>query len=350
MWAWWVLSGCNEQVLSYRPTPPQAVIITPTPGTSLPEGERLELVGQASDAETRPADLRARWLAGSEVVCDDAPPDADGQTRCTIDAVSADLSITLVVREPDGQSATASVEVAVREDEPPTALLAFPDDGATLESGVALVGFVSDDIDPIDTLRVGWSSDVDGELIAPEVGADGVVRATAPLSVGHHELVLWAEDHLGQRDTDAVEVDVVELCPDDDLDGICNADDPCPFDVCQYLLEAVRDDGLIFEPCADDDIAVWLDGAPIFADLDGWANCGTTPLVVTARPGQVLTLSAWNTAGGCQTVLPLRLTRPGDGTSVSVSGGYQNPSCAFPADRRRQDPFWEATFVIPEPW
>ncbi len=209
-----LLHGCNQSPSS-RADSPVAVITSHTSGERVLEG-LVELEGTAHAGRAGAADLRTRWLLGTEVVCPDAPPTSVGHTRCTVDLRAPEASITLEVVDPSGQRGSDSVELVVVANTPPEAVISSPSDLGLYVEGVsiAFTGRVEDAEDAPVALSAWWESSRDGPLgVASPPAADGTLEGAWALSVGSHQISLWVQDSRGVRGSAEVELVVVANTP-----------------------------------------------------------------------------------------------------------------------------------------
>lgn len=96
--------------------------------------------------------------------------------------------------------------------QPPVITLTAPAFGSSWSSGspIPVQATFSDDLDSPGALSVTISSDLDGLLAAPELGADGVLDTTVVLDAGTHALTLSATDSGGHTGTAVATIRVVE--------------------------------------------------------------------------------------------------------------------------------------------
>ena len=166
--------------------------------------QALQVQGRvADDAFSDQLDtIAATWAVNGARVCADAVFDSAGITTCDNVFVAADATtITLTATDPEGQTATASVEVVVRTNAAPTAEIVAPVDGGSFYSDTPIVfdARVDDAEDPPDALTVEWDSSVDGILPLDAVPtSSGQISGSARLTQGDHFLTLTVTDSTGR--------------------------------------------------------------------------------------------------------------------------------------------------------
>ena len=98
-----LLCGCSDITVGTNNSRPEAAILTPESGFSLPEGAALTFEGQASDRLSDPTELRVRWSSSIDGELHEGYADAEGLTEFTSSELSGGLhTITLRVLDPDG--------------------------------------------------------------------------------------------------------------------------------------------------------------------------------------------------------------------------------------------------------
>ncbi|MEL6341882.1 MAG: hypothetical protein AAFV53_02040 [Myxococcota bacterium] len=116
---------------------------------------------------------------------------------------------SLLVSSDDPAHPVRAVELFAVGNLPPTVALVAPFDQAIVESGaVELLAQVSDPDETMESLRVRWVSDVDGEIGTSEVDFSGQARLMweEPRTAGHHELSVEVEDSCGGQDAGAIQI------------------------------------------------------------------------------------------------------------------------------------------------
>ncbi len=207
-----LLGGCAREIgITSETRAPQAKIVAPIAGSTVPEALPLSLRGTVSDPDTRPADLVTRWLLRGEVACASVTPDDEGVTTCQVLSLTpGSADITLEVEDPEGESARAESTVTILPSSAPTADLDPP--GTWVESEATLSGRFSDADDSLEALMVWFESSLDGRLTTPvPPRADGTISAQVTLSPGPQNIVLWVEDPLGLVGNDSASTTVVAV-------------------------------------------------------------------------------------------------------------------------------------------
>lgn len=207
------LLGCPDQGLSTYNAVPVADILAPADGSAAVEGEVVSLRGQVSDSNDTTLDLVASWYVGDEVLCDGAPPSADGLTECTWTADLSGRELRLEVIDDRGASGTASATLVVAPNGAPVVSILAPTDAGTYYAGslVEFDGTASDPEDTAELLVASWTSSIDGALaLDATVDADGHSRGAVALSEGEHFIEFTVADSVGRS---AVATVLVEVGP-----------------------------------------------------------------------------------------------------------------------------------------
>ena len=222
-----LLTGCPDDTIGTRNSPPSATIVQPTDGSSSSETEALELVGVVVDQGTPASNLRVTWTSSeSGLLFDGAPDDEAGNTRFLWEAPEAGQHrISLSVIDGAGVSDTAFVDVTVIGNTAPTCGITAPSGDEVLGTATEVLfqGQVDDAESAATELSVVWTSDLDGELDTTSPTAGGVVSGSAFLSAGQHEITLEVTDPGGQACTDTLDLEMnaapstpeIELQPED---------------------------------------------------------------------------------------------------------------------------------------
>ena len=187
-------------------TPPSVSISTPADGASVISGDSVDFAGSAHDAEDGDLTVDLQWTS-----------DLDGSFGKGGSFSSSTLStgthtITASVTDSDAEAGSASLTLIVREstsnepaNEPPTATIDSPADGATFNQGetVTFTGSATDFEDGSLTVSLEWSSSRDGTL-----GSGGSLAMSA-LSVGTHTVTASVVDTAGASGSDSVRIEIV---------------------------------------------------------------------------------------------------------------------------------------------
>jgi len=185
-------SGSTAITIAVNPAgnePPTVSILAPADGATFEEGDEIAFSGQATDPED--GDLGSAALVWSS--------DLDGELGAgkalAVTTLSLGLHrVRLVATDSGGAAGTASIQVRVTErteNQPPTAEIIAPADGASFEFGTAIT-LQGQGSDPEDGVLSGaglsWSSDLDGPL------GTGASLTIATLTEGAHRITLTAID------------------------------------------------------------------------------------------------------------------------------------------------------------
>lgn len=196
------IAGCGSD--STAPardeTPPDVTITSPPDGASFVEGSAVTFEGSASEGDRALGGNALTWRS-----------DRDGElgtgTTATAELSRGAHTVTLEATDDAGNRGSASVEVTVEENDPPSASIASPPDDTVVGQG-APVDFEGSATDPQSGELTGsdlaWSSDREGELgVGREITRDDLSAAT-------HTIELVARDPQGLTDTASVSLTVEE--------------------------------------------------------------------------------------------------------------------------------------------
>ncbi|HEV7705104.1 MAG TPA: PKD domain-containing protein [Gemmatimonadaceae bacterium] len=182
---------------------PVASITGPANNSSFAQGASVDFAGTGSDPEDGA-------LTGASLVWTSS---RDGQIGTGTSFSTTTLSvgthvITLTVTDSQGAHGTATITVVITgavQNQPPTAHITLPTDGASFVQG-ASVSFSGSGSDPEDGPVTGsalrWSSDRDGSLTT------GATFSRTNLSVGTHVITLLAVDSKGLTGTATVTIHI----------------------------------------------------------------------------------------------------------------------------------------------
>ncbi len=204
------LAGCNDASLGVFNSAPTAEITSPSDGDTLLEGYTATFRGVVGDPDDSTDSLRARWYLGDELLCPLTTPDEDGSTVCEWLVEGSGGELTLEALDPANSLASYSVSITVAPTDAPTAAIVSPDADTILYADVPvqLEGTASDPEDASGDLLATWTSDVDGELIAPTAPTDGTLAAEVSLTPGDHLLTFAVTDLTQKQASDTVSVHV----------------------------------------------------------------------------------------------------------------------------------------------
>lgn len=206
-----LLVGCRSEkgVTIFNPNP-EAQITSHQDGDQVQEGTEVLFVGNVSDPNHGPEELRASWVYGGEELCSNQVPDVDGTTTCTI-VMAESTDIVLEVQDPDNARGSDMRTLTIVPSAPPVAEIVRPEPTGVFYSDqkVTLEGVVSDAEEESSVLLVQWDSDIDGLLnVASTPDASGVVVGASYLSEGEHFLKIQVEDSSGKIGFDDVTIRV----------------------------------------------------------------------------------------------------------------------------------------------
>ena len=208
--------------------------------------------------------ITATWAVNGARVCPEAVFDSAGITACdNVFTASDATTITLTATDPEGQTATASVEVVVRTNAAPSAEIIAPVDGGSFYSDTPVVfeAVVGDVEDPPDALTVTWDSSVDGILPLDTVPtSSGQISGSTRLTQGDHFLTLTVADSTGR--TGEANVSITVNGP--------NTAPSCGITAPESGVTSGAGETILFEASATDaDIAANLLTATWSSDKDG---------------------------------------------------------------------------------
>ena len=171
--------------------------------------ERFDLVQSQTVITTT---MRAvTWSLDGQAVCEDISP-TKRITLCDISLDEGQHSVSMLVVDPEGASATSSVMVDAYFVGVPEAVLSAPVDGSSYYSNQEVVfsATVSDLEDAPQDLDIVWTSSIDGELsVDNEASSQGEVFGTGLLSEGTHQIEITVTDSDGNEGSDSAVVDIL---------------------------------------------------------------------------------------------------------------------------------------------
>lgn len=168
---------------------------------------RVDIVDDQNTSD----ELDIVWTSSVDGVLDVSVPDEEGIVDDFLFLSPGAHILELHVSNSGGKSSQQTESITVRPpNQPPTCGISIPSDGDSILAGaqVTFQGQVQDpDVDASE-LITSWASDQDG-LLGSGIFSNGVLTLTTNiLSVGVHNIVLSAEDELGLRCTDMIQISV----------------------------------------------------------------------------------------------------------------------------------------------
>lgn len=207
------LIGCNgsDKNLGVVNRDPEAQITSHTDGAEIPEGTTTLFVGSVSDVDNPSDELLVTWFAGTDIVCPETTPAANGTSECQAELSPDVTTIKISVSDPSNARAEAEISVVVVETEIPVATITSPEaDGVYYSDQLVLFeGLLSDAEDDAGDLTAYWTSSIDGTLTADATpNGNGEISGYANLSQGQHIIELHVEDTSGKTNKESVIVTV----------------------------------------------------------------------------------------------------------------------------------------------
>jgi PKD repeat protein len=308
-----VATSCSDSTAPNQR--PVATISAPSTGTEAFAGDPVTFQGSATDAESGS-------LTGSALLWQS---DLDGVLGSGERLTRSDLStgthrITLSATDPAGGSGTASISISIVENQPPTATIATPADGAqflALEQ-VDFAGSATDFEDGTVTgSELAWTSDVDGDL------GTGTETSASDLSVGLHQITLTARDSRGLVGTAFVGIEILA----NEVPSVTISQPP---DAAEFS----ESETIMFEGAATDSEDGTLTGSSLVwnSSLDGEIGTGISFSSSSLTVGDhAITLTATDAQGqeGSATV-SIRVTSPtGISPVASFTSSCNGLTCDF---------------------
>ncbi|MCB9778276.1 MAG: hypothetical protein H6742_06915 [Alphaproteobacteria bacterium] len=213
-----LLVGCSNQNLGTFNTPPAVSIVRPLDGSSYAPGDIVEIEAVAEDSQDDPQELAVYWTSSIDGDLGEGAPDANGEIYLALSELSAGThALTLTVVDTDGESASESVSFDIGYGGgggAPTVILATPTgaEPVVAYTDLTVVGTVTDEQQPWDTLDVTFTSSRDGDLWAGNPASTGTVTfdLAGGLSPGTHVLTLAADDADGNTGVAQLTLEVVD--------------------------------------------------------------------------------------------------------------------------------------------
>ncbi len=205
--------GCRtDKSITIQNPAPKADIFSHSDGDTVLEGFVTTFVGNVTDANHTPDQLRTIWYLDGEVVCEDLIPNQDGETQCDMTLGTESNEITLAVLDLDNARGETSILVTVEPTDAPLSEIMTPvSDGVYYSDQlITFEGLLSDAEDAAELLTGFWESNLDGVLtdVDTEVDSTGSVIGYGYLSEGEHAIELHVEDSTGKTSRETVIIEV----------------------------------------------------------------------------------------------------------------------------------------------
>jgi hypothetical protein len=158
-----MMAACNgDDGLKVIHEPPVITIFEPAIGTTFFEEQLVTFKAEVTTLDgSDVTDVSHSWVAGEATICESTGVPADGIATCTTsfsDAGAYTITVTAINTRSD--RATATVDINVAYNEPPTVQLIAPESGASLQSNdlVIFEALLADAEDEADELTVTVTS------------------------------------------------------------------------------------------------------------------------------------------------------------------------------------------------
>jgi hypothetical protein len=298
--------GCeSDSTVKVFNAMPDALISSPTNGADLKESTEVIFQGSGSDPDHATAELEASWQTGITTLCEWGSLDDDGKSQCFYTIPPDMIEITLLVRDPAGSVATATIAVNVTPNADPLVEITSPSYDPTTDvelpffwgdEPIELEGVISDEEDAADDLSVAWSSGTDGEISAAAGDSSGTTRATAYLSEGIHTITLTVTDSTDNYNSDTIDIQVGPDNPAGAPDVAITSPEIVPGErPFYYGDQAIEFEGMVTddEDVADTLLVTWSSDADGELAATSPDTDGTTELTAHLSQGlHTITLSA----------------------------------------------------------
>ncbi len=212
--------GCNDQKIGIVARPPSVTITSPAANSVFYEGQTIEFQAlvEPARADDDPTALTHRWVSGNETMCEDEPFGSDGFGYCDFGFSVVGLkAIQVTASNSTGERSTATVEIEIIDNTPPTVEIVAPEEGIYVATDelVVVSALVADlEEDPQDMV-MSITSSLDG-LLNDTARSDSSGNYDGPITLpteGQHLLTLRAEDSYGQSAQDSITLNVYEHGP-----------------------------------------------------------------------------------------------------------------------------------------
>lgn len=284
-----ILWACDPDAqVTLASEPPTVEISRPGDGDTFSEYEPVWFEAKVGDEESEPSELLFIWSAGALGVLEGNTTAEGNLAQFSVGGgfPAGQWPITLLVVDPDGESAEATVSIGVLENQVPTVEFSAPAVGAAFPLGaeVSVSVTVADaDLPSLSDLNLIWGGS-DGDNGPANPDAAGVASfSLVGLAAGEHQITVTVADPEGATAFSQVSFLVLDPDPDVDGDGSPASLDCDDLDETAYPGAPETCDGV------DDDCDAEIDEEAVdqptwFEDADGDGFGSDTAVVACERP------------------------------------------------------------------
>lgn len=212
---------------------PTITMLNPTEGAVLLSTQVQNVLATIADDIDRPDALVVEILDVPDGLIFSGSPTVTGNISVPWDFSLGAHSLTLTAVDSDNHVAEVTTAFEMVDGGAPTVTIQAPRNNATVDTvqAVNFQGLVGDDLTPIESLTVEWSSDQMGTLSANPADSSGDTTFSAFLTAGTHTVTLSVSDTDGKVSRESVIVNVDDpLSRDDDGDGYSENQGDCEDD------------------------------------------------------------------------------------------------------------------------
>ena len=208
-------TACSDSNVGTNNSPPEVTVLQPEDAFAVAEGVEITFLGRAEDRGTNPDELEMRWSSSLDEFLYEGLGDSDGISSFTTAELSpGEHVITLRAIDSVGAAATDAIVITVTQNEAPEINITSPSPEGIyyLDYPVTLQADVSDLEDNPEDLRVSWTVDASGEVLASDIvpTSSGEAVGSANLDQGNWVLVATVTDTAGKTDSDTITISVGE--------------------------------------------------------------------------------------------------------------------------------------------
>ena len=189
---------------------PECGIVEPFEGAVTLYGDTIVFRAQTMDEDIDPEELLFSWVSDKDGELGQGFIDSDGMVTFSTNTLSANTHIIQFrVEDEMGESCQDTISLTVGSS--PTVVIDSPSDGAIFQIGesVTFVATVSDTEEQSSTLRIEWSSDLDGILSTTAASSQGISQfSSQSLLPGAHQIVLFVTDSDGLSSQSSIELQI----------------------------------------------------------------------------------------------------------------------------------------------